>query len=71
MSERLADDPTIAGLVEQMRSIEETLRDLAYDRLRDAVEAGAERVSASQRRLQRARRGIARAIQALDPEEAI
>lgn len=70
MPESLADDPKIGEAVEQLRAIEETLRDVAYDRLREAVEAGEERVGALQRRLEQARRGVAKAIQALDPSES-
>lgn len=70
MPEPLADDPTIGAVVEQLRAIEETLRDVAYDRLREAVEAGEEHVGALQRRLEQARRGVAKAIEALDPSES-
>lgn len=63
----LGDDPSIAALVEELRSLEERLRDLAYDRLREAVERGDDHVSSLQRRLEAARRGIAKAIRSLDP----
>jgi hypothetical protein len=65
--ERLVDDPSVAAVVEDLRGIEETLRDLAYERLRDEVEGGAMKASAGQKRLEQARRGVARAIEALAP----
>lgn len=65
----MVDDPAVAEIVEQLRGIEERLRDLALDRLRDAVEAGEEKVSSEQRRLEQARRAVARAIHALAPDE--
>lgn len=64
MSERYDD------LVERLTAIEEELRDLAYERLSDAARGGDddEKVSASaaeERRLNQARRAVARAIAAL------
>ena len=38
----LDDDPAVQEIAEVVRSAEERLRDLAYDRLREAVEQGAE-----------------------------
>lgn len=51
-------------LVERLRSIEEALRDLAYDRLRAAADGdpgGAD----DEKRILRARRAVERAIHAL------
>jgi hypothetical protein len=53
-----------AELIEQLRAIEESLRDLAYDRLRDASE-GDEEAAADEKRLQQARRAVERAVRAL------
>jgi hypothetical protein len=50
-------------VVERLRSIEEELRDLAYDRLREAVDSPA--VLAEERRLHQARRAIEKAIRLL------
>jgi hypothetical protein len=58
MSDRTAE------LIEQLRAIEESLRDLAYDRLRDAGE-GDEDAVADEKRLQQARRAVERAVRAL------
>jgi hypothetical protein len=57
-------------LVEQLRSIEEALRDLAYDRLRDAVDGDAD-AAADEKRVQQARRAVERAIRALDGVEGM
>jgi hypothetical protein len=54
-------------LVEQLRTIEETLRDLAYERLRGASSGDAE-AAADEKRLQQARRAVERAIRALGGE---
>jgi hypothetical protein len=43
-----------------LRAIEEDLRDLAYDRLRESVDTG--QVLAEERRLHQARRAIEKAI---------
>ena len=51
-------------IVERLQSIEEELRDLAYDRLRDALDSPA--VLAEERRLHQARRAIEKAIRILD-----
>ena len=51
------------AIVERLTAIEEELRDLAYDRLRDAVDAPA--VLAEERRLHQARRAIEKAIRIL------
>ncbi|HVM40405.1 MAG TPA: hypothetical protein VM618_06465 [Acidimicrobiia bacterium] len=64
----LTDDPSVARLVEALTGIEETLRDLAYDRLREDAEGGATKASDAQRRLEQARRGVAKALKALDPD---
>ena len=54
-----------ADLVERLRSIEEELRDLAYDRLREAS-AGVDGAAAAEKRMLQARRAIEKAIRALD-----
>jgi hypothetical protein len=51
-------------ITEQLRAIEERLRDLAFDRLRDAAE-GDEQAKHAEKRLQQARRAVERAIRAL------
>jgi hypothetical protein len=53
-------------LAERLRVIEEELRDLAYDRLREAA-VGDEAAKADERRLGQARRAVERAIRALAP----
>ena len=58
MSERVDE------LVVQLRGIEETLRDLAYDRL-SAVAGGDADAAADEKRLHQARRAVERAIHAL------
>ena len=55
-----------ATIVERLRAIEEDLRDLAYDRLRDSVDTG--QVLAEERRLHQARRAIEKAIRLLTPD---
>jgi hypothetical protein len=52
-------------IVERLRSIEEELRDLAYDRLRAASESGDKNALADEKRVLQARRAIERAINAL------
>ncbi len=56
-----------AAIVERLRSIEEDLRDLAYDRLRESVDTKA--VLAEERRLHRARQAVAKAIHLLADDE--
>jgi hypothetical protein len=51
-------------IVAQLRSIEERLRDLAFDRLRDAAEGDAA-AAADEKKLQQARRAVERALRAL------
>jgi hypothetical protein len=53
-------------IAERLRGIEEELRDLAYDRLREAA-AGDDDAKADERRLGQARRAVERAIRALSP----
>jgi hypothetical protein len=53
-------------LVERLRSIEEELRDLAYERLRAATEEGDAEALADEKKVLQARRAIERAIVALD-----
>jgi hypothetical protein len=52
-----------AAIVERLRAIEEDLRDLAYDRLRESPDTKA--VLAEERRLHRARQAVAKAIHLL------
>lgn len=51
------------AIVERLQAIEEELRDLAYDRLRDAADSPA--LLAEERRLHQARRAIEKAIRIL------
>jgi hypothetical protein len=55
---------TVDDIVEQLRALEERLRDLAYDRLREAA-AGDDDAKADEKRLNQARRAVERAIKAL------
>jgi hypothetical protein len=57
-------------LVETLRTIEERLRDLAYESLRAAAEDGDEDAAAREKQLQKARRGVERAIAALGGQVA-
>lgn len=52
-------------LVERLQSIEEELRDLAFERLRAAAEDGDADALADEKRFLQARRAIARAVTAL------
>jgi hypothetical protein len=52
-------------IVEELRSLEERLRDLAYDRLRVAAEDDDARAAADEKKLLTARRALERAIHAL------
>jgi hypothetical protein len=61
MSERVDE------LVEQLRGIEEALRDLAYDRLSAAAD-GDESAAGDEKRFQQARRAVERAIHAMGGE---
>lgn len=54
-------------VVERLQAIEEELRDLAYDRLRDSLDSPA--LLAEERRLTQARRAIEKAIRLLSSEE--
>jgi hypothetical protein len=54
-------------LVVQLRTIEESLRDLAYDRLREAAD-GDDGAAADEKRILQARRAVERAIHALGGE---
>lgn len=56
-------------LVQQLRTVEEALRDLAYDRLRAAAD-GDDGAAADEKRLLQARRAVERAIHALGGEPA-
>ncbi len=64
-------DDRYERIAERLAAIEEELRDLAYDRLRERArdpdsEAG-KAADADEKRLEQARRAIARAIGALSP----
>jgi hypothetical protein len=61
MSERVDE------LVEQLRGIEDTLRELAYDRLSAAAD-GDESAAGDEKRIHQARRAVQRAIHALGGE---
>ena len=54
-------------LIVELRSIEERLRDRAYERLRAAAE-GDEHGAADEKRLSQARRAVERALKALGGE---
>lgn len=54
-------------LVVQLRTVEESLRDLAYDRLREAAD-GDDSAAADEKRILQARRAVERAIHALGGE---
>ena len=56
-------------IVERLRAIEEDLRDLAYDRLRESVDTG--QVLSEERRLHQARRAIEKAINLLTPSRSL
>ena len=56
----------VDDIVSQLRSVEERLRDRAYDRLRVAAEEDDEEAAADEKRLLKARRAVERAIKALD-----
>ena len=57
----------LIDLADRLRTIEEDLRDRAYDALRSAAE-GDEEAAAAEKRILQARRAIERAIRALDPD---
>jgi hypothetical protein len=64
-------DERYESITERLAAIEEELRDLAYDRLRDRArdpdgEAG-KAANKEEKRLEQARRAIAKAMQALSP----
>ena len=52
-------------LIAELASIEERLRDLAYERLRAAAEDGDADAAAQERQILKARRAVERAIHAL------
>jgi len=55
------------AIVEKLQAIEEDLRDLAYDRLRDSVDSP--ELLKEERRLHQARRAIEKAIHLLSPSD--
>jgi hypothetical protein len=59
--------PDTNAIVDRLRAIEEDLRDLAYDRLRESLDTKA--VLAEERRLHRARQAVAKAIHLLADDE--
>ena len=64
-------DERYEGIVERLAAIEEELRDLAYDRLRERArdpesEAG-KAANQDEKKLEQARRAVAKAIGALTP----
>jgi len=61
-----SSESAYADLVSSLHSIEEQLRDLAYDALRAAA-AGDADAAAEEKRVLKARRAIERAIHALEP----
>ncbi len=52
-------------IVAELTTLEERLRDLAYERLRVAAEDGDEQAAADEKKLLQARRALERAITAL------
>ena len=64
-------DDRYEPIVERLAAIEEELRDLAYDRLRDRARDPdsdeGKAANAEEKRLEQARRAIAKAIGALSP----
>lgn len=65
------DPERYEGIVERLAAIEEELRDLAYDRLRERArdpdsDAG-KAANTDEKRLEQARRAVAKAIGALTP----
>jgi hypothetical protein len=70
----LMDAERYEGIAERLSAIQEELRDLAYDRLRDRArdpdsDAG-KAANADEKRLEQARRAVAKAINALAPLSA-
>lgn len=59
--------PDTSAIADRLRAIEEELRDLAYDRLRESLDRG--QVLADERRLHQARRAIEKAIHLLSPRD--
>jgi len=55
----------VDAIVAALRTVEEQLRDLAYDRLRAAADGDPDG-AADERRVQQARRAVERALRALD-----
>jgi hypothetical protein len=58
-------------IVERLRSIEEELRDLAYERLRAAADGRDAKALAEEKKVLQARRAIERAIIALGGVDAL
>ncbi len=58
-------------IVERLRSVEEELRDLAFERLRAATEDGDADALADEKKVLQARRAIERAIVALSSRDSV
>jgi hypothetical protein len=62
------------GITERLEAIQEELRDLAYDRLRDRARdpesVAGQAANKDEKRLEQARRAVAKAINALTPLSA-
>jgi hypothetical protein len=62
------------GIAERLEAIQEELRDLAYDRLRDRAldpeSVAGQAANKDEKRLEQARRAVAKAINALTPLSA-
>jgi hypothetical protein len=56
----------LTDLADRLRAIEEDLRDRAYDALREAA-TGDDDAAKLEKRILQARRGVEKAIRALDP----
>jgi hypothetical protein len=69
------EDERYEGIVERLAAIEEELRDLAYDRLRERARDPESDVGKAankdEKRLEQARRAVAKAIGALTPRTFI
>jgi hypothetical protein len=57
----------LTDLADRLRTVEEDLRDRAYDALRSAAD-GDDEAAAAEKRILQARRAVERAIRALDPD---
>ena len=62
----MTGEDRVALVIERLRVIEEELRDLGYDRLREASAGGDSGSLRDEKRILQARRAVERAIHALD-----